>query len=217
MAINANNELEADHWFFAGGTGSGKTQAMKKELKAWAFPQNAVWDPEQDHNAHHIFSLAEYKREMVAAIRSGKRFRLALTVEPTEENFLAWCDLIWRVADGNVPFGVYMEELADVTGSGKAVGAHGVILRKGRKYNIHSRGVSQRPQECPKTLISMCGYKWCGRLENLADTKVMAGHMGLKPEDLQTMPENIPRKKINFYVKTPASQTSVLGSFDPGK
>lgn len=217
MAINPNNELKADHWFFAGGTGSGKTQAMKRELKAWVFPQNVIWDPEQDHHAHHLHSMSAFKREFMRAIASRKRFRLALTVEPTEEAFLEWCDLVWKAADGNVPMGVYMEELADVTSAGKAIGAHGAILRKGRKYNIHSRGVSQRPQECPKTLISMCGYKWCGHLENIADTKVMAGHLGLRPEDLQAMPANIDKKKLHFYLKIPGEQVATLGDFDPSK
>lgn len=217
MAINPNNELSDDHWFVCGGTGSGKTSIIRKELKAWTFPCNVIWDPEQDHHAHHIMSISQYKRELIKAIASRKRFRLALTVEPTEENFLEWCDIVWRTADGKVQTGVYIEELADVTNAGKAVGPHGQIMRKGRKYNLHSRSVSQRPQECPKTVISMCAYKWCGRLQNLQDTKVMAGHLGLKPEDLQSMPNNVPRKKLYYYLKTPDSMTAKLGHFNPAK
>lgn len=217
MAINPKNDLSPDHWFICGGTGSGKTSILRVELKNWHFKYNVIWDPEEDHHAHHLHSLVAYKRELRTAIASGQRYRLALTVEPTPENFEAWCKIVWDQADGNVRTGVYIEEIADVCGAGKAIGHHGQIMRKGRKYNLHTRSVSQRPQECPKTVISMCQYKWCGRLENLADVKVMAGHLGIEQQQLIAMPENIPKRKLHYWIKKPGELSATLGHFNPAR
>lgn len=216
MARNPNNALRPDHWFIAGGTGSGKTSMVRQQLREGQFKQVLFWDPEQDHVCHHAKSITELKRLVRQAVGQTKKWKIGLTVEPTPENFEAFNAIAWAIADSAHPLLIVYEEIADVCEAGKAKGKYGEILRKGRKYAIRTRNVSQRPQEAPKTVIAMCGKKWCGKLDNLQDARVMAGHLGVALDAMQTMPPN--REGCHyFWLKTPDELSAKMHNFDPRK
>jgi DNA helicase HerA-like ATPase len=166
MAINPNEELENRHLIAMGMSGSGKTFFLRNhpDIKKTG-ARIAVFDAYETHKAHFSRSLKDFGRKLASGIRSGKGFRIGLSVEPTPENFEKFCEMVWLAADGNKELIVIVGELADVSKPGKASPAWGKIVRVGRKYGIVLMVETQRPQEIDKTVFTQTGRKWVGYLE----------------------------------------------------
>ena len=163
VAINPNESHKNRHSLFMGMSGSGKTYYLGRHpwLKG-SGKRLIVWDPYESHKVHYRKSLKDCGRQLAAAVRSKKGFKIGLSVNPTKNNYEAFCQMVWAALDGKKETFIIVEELADVTGSGKGQGAWGQLVRVGRKYGAIIMPTTQRPQDIDKTLFTQSSRIWCG-------------------------------------------------------
>lgn len=166
MAINKNESHENAHTVALGMSGSGKTHFLTNhpELK----PKTATviaFDAYETHNVPFTYSIQDFGQKLAQHVANGKPYRLGLSVEPTTENFEAFCSLVWLALDGNKVTNVIVGELADVSKPGKASPSWGQMVRVGRKFGLRLFVESQRPQEIDKTIFTQSPRKWVGYLE----------------------------------------------------
>ncbi|WP_299592715.1 type IV secretory system conjugative DNA transfer family protein [uncultured Microbulbifer sp.] len=215
MAINQNPAYQARHMFLCGTTGSGKSSFLRRLDLLEQFKRVLIWDPDRDHQAVHCTSQAQFKSTVMRSIASGKPFRVAYeATNATPEEFEFFCGIVWAALDGKEPTAIIIEELADVTDSGKGRGYWGQLTRKSRKYGGVIFAISQRPQEIDKSILNMAAYRWCGVVETEADRKYMSGVLSVKPEDLAAMPANS-STLCHYYLKKPGPMAAQFGKFNP--
>ncbi|WP_444957755.1 hypothetical protein [Microbulbifer sp. ZKSA002] len=216
MAINPNTALPARHMFLCGGTGSGKSSFLRRLGHFSEFQRVLLWDPDRDHQAQHFSSPGQFKNAVMQSIAKRSRDRIAFVPDQiNEESFEFFCAVFWAALDGNYLTGGIVEELADVTGSGKARGTWGQLSRKSRKYGGVIHSVSQRPAEIDKSILSMSPYKFCGTLETDAERKYLSGLLSVSPDQLAQTPANEPGKVCNYWLKKPGPEPAQLGKFNP--
>lgn len=217
MARNPNNAHANAHHLILGTSGSGKTRFLTKHAGIKACKRVILWDPEGDHWALHCKTRGEFARALVAAIESGKKFRIAY--EPARvnaEEFDWWCSIVWAALDGRHKTVAIVEEVADVVGASKARDYWGQLSRKGRKYGLQIFAVSQRPQEIDKTIVSMAAYRFSGAIELEIDRRAVASLMNLRPEDLARPGEdNQPGKRLHYWWKEPGPRPPEYRHFNP--
>lgn len=216
MAINPNPQHSPRHVFLCGTTGSGKSSFLRRLRDLDQFRRVILWDPDHDHAAAHYSTQVAFKRAVMQGIASGDRFRVAYSpASATAEEFEFWCAVLWAALDGNVPTAAIVEELADVTGSGKAKAHWGQLSRKSRKYGGVIYSISQRPSEIDKTILNQSAFKWCGVLETDADRRYMSGVLSVTPDDLARTPANVPGEKCHYWLKRPGPEPAQIGDFNP--
>ena len=94
--INSNNELKALHCVYCGGTGSGKTSAVKKYGNIKPTDQVIFWDPHIDYEEMQGRKVRRYNSfaKFAAAVAAGRKtrqgFKIALTVPESRKNFLTY-------------------------------------------------------------------------------------------------------------------------------
>ncbi|NOI20788.1 ATP-binding protein [Vibrio coralliilyticus] len=166
--INNNNELDNHHAYVVGMSGSGKSSLAKKLLIA-ATDQVAIYDPKREYDGtlkgrkiRVYTNLKAFASALLAGRETRQGFKIAYRPnESCAKDFDLFCRVVWGCGDGKhkKPLKVICEEVAEnSTGSGKATGYHGKLLRLGRSYNIHTINLFQRGQEVPKTIIDNCEY-----------------------------------------------------------
>ncbi len=187
MAINPNEDLKNQHLLAMGMSGSGKTYFIRNHpiIKRRGV-RLVAFDAYETHDVNFSKSMAGFHKNFVDAVKSGKSFRLGLSVSPTVENFEKFCRLIWAAADGNKELVVIIGELADVASSGKASEFWGRLVRVGRKYGVILFAETQRPQEIDKTIFTQAGRKWVGYLEPY-DHAYVEKNVGLEKMSLSTI------------------------------
>jgi len=197
MAINKNEDKHNRHTLVMGQSGSGKTYWLKNH--PWVKKRGArliVWDAYESHDVNYFSSRAEFARHVAAAVKSGKGFKLGLSVNPTLQNFEWFCRVVWAALDGKKDTIIIIEELADMTGAGKASDNFGTLVRVGRKFGAVLMPVTQRPQEIPKTLFSQVANKWVGFIDDSDHAYVEKG-VGIEKGLLKT----IEPKSYKFFYK----------------
>jgi len=214
--INKNNELKALHTLYCGGTGSGKTSALKKSTIIVPTSQVVFWDPHEDYDnrfkGREVRRYKSFKRffEALYAGRKTKQgFKIALSVPETRANFLKFCGLVKSVGNGTHAklLHVICEEVPQVTESiGKEKGTYGWLLSVGRKYGFVVHSLGQRVVEMSKTTLSQSPYKWIGAQESRADAERMSKETDIPINELLGL---VP---LEFYLKSPG-----LGNFKRGK
>lgn len=163
MPINPNEDLENNHILAIGKSGSGKTFFIKNlDLIKKRGSRVVYWDPYESHDCHYSKSLGGFARVFLAAIKSGKGFKIGLSVNPTLESFEKFCQMVWVAADGKKQLIVVVEELADVSKPSKASEYWGQLTRVGRKYGLIVIPATQRPQEVDKTVFTQVSRVWVG-------------------------------------------------------
>ena len=88
MAIYPNEKRENKHTLAIGQSGSGKTYWLSHHQ--WVKRRGVrllVWDPYESHNVHYYRKMGDFARQVSAAVKSGKGFRLGLAVNPSEKAF----------------------------------------------------------------------------------------------------------------------------------
>lgn len=200
MAVKADDRLPAKHMLITGGTGSGKTTYVKRDKEIQKASRKVLWDPDKSHRAVHIASIPAFARELSKAIKSGKKFNLALAVEATEENFQDFCKVIWAACCCTRPMVCVVEELAEVTNSGQARGAWKTLLNRSRKYGVQIVSITQRPQEIDKTTLTQSGTKVTGTLDRHIDRKRMAEELSVPVERIEKLRELNKPKTLNYLV-----------------
>jgi hypothetical protein len=110
-----------------------------------------------------------------------------------QAQFEAFCRACWIA--GNLT--MMVDELPELTKANRAPPAWRRCVNVGREYrgtDGQRRAISiiasgQRAAECDKSVISNADVIRCGRLANPEDAKTMARVMGVKPEEIATLPD----------------------------
>lgn len=189
--------LANENVLIVGASGSGKSAFLRQTID-FKQPRIVAWDPDEDYRLPRVKSMAAFERLVK---RSGfGPIRCALTVQPNEDNFERYAQLVFAILHQAAPMAVICDEIADVTRVSKATEHWGQLCRKIRKYGGKLYAITQRPQECDKTIMNQVEYTWCGALKTMASYKYMAGEMGISVADLQSI-ENIHRKQVQYWIR----------------
>lgn len=134
----------------AGQSRWGKTYWVKQQIKP--APRALCWDPRGEF-LEEGFTLAKSLPELAGLLREIREGEGQITYWGPLADFNGWCDLAYHW--GQLwPAAFCMDEMSDVTHSGKADDALGEFIRKGLFFGNHIYGLTQRPQETTKTLWS---------------------------------------------------------------
>jgi len=203
-----NTALTNNNHIIVGASGSGKSAFLRKKID---FKQNRIvaWDADEDFRLPRIRSMAIFER--LAKKQGFGQIRCAVTVEPTEENFERFCQIVFAIAHCKAPITIICEEIADVTRVSKASPHWGQLCRKIRKYGGTIYAVTQRPEEADKTIFNQAKFKWCGALGSAAAYKKMAAEMDISVPELRNL-QNIEKKQIEYWLKegTQAAQKAKI-------
>lgn len=207
MAGKADDRLPARHILITGGTGSGKTMWVKRCSSIQETRIQLLWDPDASHNARHITRPRAYLRAVRDGLRSGLKMRLGLSTVATELNFQYWCAIVWAACCCSRPIVAVIEELAEVTGPGKARGNWQTLLNRGRKYAVQIVAISQRPQEIDKTTLTQCSTKVTGTLDRDVDRVLMARELSVDPARIVALRTDNALNRLNYLVLQPGQPT----------
>jgi hypothetical protein len=185
----------------AGFTGSGKSawviQRCHKATKL------LVWDSDQEWSKRGLvepaYTMDALKQRIIDNIRRPGRLRLGyagpmkLTLaraggRPLEVPlFPVFCRLAWVWIRSGPGKTLVVEELADVTHTGKAPADWGEIVRKSRKHGADVYGLAQRPAEIDKTIVSNAAEIHSGFLGFPDDRIYVAKCLGVSVREVETL------------------------------
>lgn len=198
MAINPNASLPNRNTLYLGASGAGKTQMLKQNAE---IPKHGarvlLYDPNLDHKAARFQKASQFGRAVMAAIKTGRGFRIAYTGGSCEADHEWFCRFVFMLLDGRHLTYVIDEELG---GSGQRTGSaapwHAKLMNQGRKFGLRYHGVVQFATEVPKTVYRNCEVKCVGRLEADAATK-LSKEISVSPEKIAA------QQSLQFWVKDP--------------
>lgn len=179
---------KADIYAVMGATGSGKSVAIKAELRKRKPRRLIVFDPEEEYGA--FGRRVEKTGEVLDVLQkcgADKPFRIVFVPHADPARAETQFELICRAAFhvGNVL--LVAEELAAVTKPTKAPVGWGMATTRGRKRGVSIIGASQRPAQIDKAFLSGCTRVRSGRLLYEDDAQVMAKVLGLGKEGVQEL------------------------------
>jgi hypothetical protein len=211
MAINPNPTLLNKNTCYIAMSGFGKSQALKNTVPSQGV-RHVLWDPDDDHKAHHFDDKKEFIRALKSACKAnakGAGFRIAWNGTVDVDTFEWWCNSVWLILDGNKITYMTVEELADVSEtSGKASPWWGQLNRKCRKYGGRLNWTSQRSQEVSKTAYSQAAIKYIGYPNDGANVKQLCEMVQVSDRELKSLQplefyrrEHITTEKVKFKYK----------------
>lgn len=230
MPRNPDNNLKPFHTFYCGTTGSGKSKAVQY-LGQCQTDHMLLWDPYGDYcyeagnpdkrgfrglkvvhfDVEKYSNAAAAKKAFIKAVKaadeSGRKFRLALSVPISRDDFLMFCTVAWAIADGKRRLDVVCEEVARTCRTaGKEESVYGELLTGGRKFHLVTHSTAQRAAEVPNTVISQSPFKWVGMQDFPADVKRMTDMCGINRAEIEKL------REIEYVLKKPG-----LGNIEAGK
>lgn len=141
-------------FIFSGKTRSGKTAKAVLLEKALKKPFVIAWDPDAQWCDLPGFKKITSIVQLREIVKAGKRGKYAFVCNgDLKADFEKVCACVFHYA---MFFGESLfiaEELADVTGSGKAGPEWGKVVRRGLKRGLSIIAISQRWQEADKTAL----------------------------------------------------------------
>lgn len=178
-----------------GSSGSGKTawtrQFIAKETRL------LCWDPEAEF-ASIPGTIQVTDLELVQVARTGMAGRFAYVPPKGSGSFDFWARCAWAYAQTKGQKCVVADETADVTNSGKASGAWGQIIRRGRKYECTVVGITQRPAESDKTIVGNASLiHICPQWET-RDRKYLAERFDVPLDQLTALQANRDQKRFDY-------------------
>jgi len=186
LARNQNTDHLNQSALYIACTGGGKSQCLSQNK---SIPKSGarvfLWDPDHDHKSTLIAGKVAFKRAMIAAIKSGRGFRLSFVSEAGSIDDFEWfCNIVWAALDGNKKTYVFIEELASVTETAsKATKNFGRLLNRGRKYGAKLHITTQRGSEISKTAYIQCQNTYIG-IQRGNDIKKMAEKGGVSVQQI---------------------------------
>ncbi len=195
MTRRQDTSLPNNHHLVISTSGGGKSTWLKARPEIKRARRLLAWDPDEEYNLPHYRSAPEFLAAVKAA-GSGP-IRAALSVDPTREAFEWWAGVVFAVASSDRPSVALAEEIADVTTVSKASKRWGMLCRRGRKYGVTIYAVTQRPEECDKTIYSQAAYKWVGFIEDENTIKRVARVVKVPAEEVAAL------EPLQFILKGP--------------
>ena len=192
-----NPKLSNNNHIIVGASGSGKSAFLRKNID-FKQPRIVAWDPDEDFRLPRVRSLKTFIS--LAKKQGFGKIRCALTIEPNEENFEQWAQVVFAICHAKAPITVLADEIADVTKVAKASLHWGQLSRKIRKYGGKLYACTQRPEECDKTIFNQAHVKWVGALGSTAAYKKMAQEMDIPLMQLKNL-QNIPQKQVEYWIR----------------
>lgn len=193
MPVNQNTELSNAHCFVTAKTGGGKSQYMKNELIPKRGARVLFWDVDSDHLCTHYKDKEQFLKA-VERERYNDSFRIGWAGDDSQEAFVWFCLVAWRILDGNKTTYIVLEELADLEMGQKTLPKLGTLLKRGRKYGARVIANTQRIQEVPKALITQASQVFIGK-QSAHDAKYLERLTGLKAGEIERLPE------LSFYTQ----------------
>jgi len=204
MAINKDNSLDALHCCYTAGTGGGKSVAVQYAGQVPEKPCLAIFDPYLDYEyergnpknrgfagkkVHHFDTRASFVKNFSKAWKSNRPFRVAYSPKnPSREEMIWFCDIMWAACDGNRRLDMVIEELARWTQSiAKDNSRLGECLTGGRKFGLVVHTVFQRSTEVSKTVLSQSPFKVIGIQESRSDAERMGKECDLTLDDIKSL------------------------------
>lgn len=161
--VNPDTSRSNKNTLYLGGSGCGKSQAVKHNKELLHAKRLILWDVNCDHAGIHTESRIKFLELLLNAIPKKAPFSIGFCGNDIDD-FEFFCSVVWSVLDGNCETYVIAEELSHVCkSSGKASVNAARLLNQGRKYGLVFHGVSQKPQEISKTFYDQCERKYVGR------------------------------------------------------
>lgn len=161
--------------YVTGSMGSGKTSWCKGELRS--APRLLCWDGKGvdwgPRDGCRVIDLGGLRRIVTDKRLCRAKLRLSVRVEVSRKNFERFAALAWIWARIE-PGALMVDEIGDVTTVGKAPGAWGEIVRKGRAFGLNTYVTTQRPQECDKTAQGNAMIFHCGLMADAEDQAYVA-------------------------------------------
>ena len=197
MAKRQDASLANRNILIVGASGSGKSSFLRQEVD---FKQSRIiaWDPDEDFPLPRVRDLKTFTR---LCQKSGfGPIRVALTIDPNEENFEVFAGLAFALCHAAAPMDILADEIADVTRVAKASPNLGQLCRKVRKYGGRLLAATQRPQEADKTIFNQTKYKWCGALSSNAAYKHMAAEMDVTIDEFKQL-DNIEQVQVQYWLR----------------
>lgn len=196
--------------YVTGSMGSGKTTWGKQRVRDAR--RLLVWDGKGiDWGERDRCRVIESPQALRAVLFDQKPARLSYRVPVSRANFEVFCRLAWvwgRLSPGVI----FVDEIADVTTTGKAPQAWGEIARKVRAFGTDVYVTTQRPQEADKTAQGNATIFHCGRMSDADDQKYVARRL-LGGVDVRLVSALRPLQWIERDVRTLAISTGTLRHF----
>jgi hypothetical protein len=193
--------------YVTGSMGSGKTSWVRDQVKGAR--RLLVWDGKGiDWGERQRCRVIESPRELRALLFDRKPHRISYRVPVSRENFNVFCGLAWQWGQF-MPGVIIVDEIADVTSTGKAPLEWGQIARKVRAYGTDVYVTTQRPQECDKTAQGNAGLFHCGRMSDADDQAYVAKRL-LGGADVKLVRALLPLQWVERDVNTLRITTGTL-------
>lgn len=183
MMRTPNAALKAEHIYICGDTGTGKSSTIKPIVKA--AKRVLIWDPDGEYAEEAAVVTVDTPSALVDALRSKRATNAKIAFHADDPKlFSLWCDCVFTW--GNCV--AVAEEIADVTGTGKAAPSWGRLIRRGRKYGIKIIAVTQRPAEADKTVLANAAVIRVYALGRATDRDAVAKELSLPADKLLMVP-----------------------------
>ncbi|WP_250655048.1 hypothetical protein [Alkalimarinus coralli] len=194
MARNEDSSLPLRHVFVTAKTGGGKSQAMRNVVVPRRGVRALFWDVDNDHYCTRFDNKGKFLKAVQAAVKSGKPFRLGWNGEDDQDTFTWFCEVVWRVLDGDFDTYIVLEELADLEMGQKTLPGLGKLQKRARKYGGIVVSNTQRVQEIPKSLITQAHKVYIG-LQSAHDAKYIERVLGIPANQVEAL------KPLEFFTK----------------
>lgn len=194
MAVNEDSSLPLRHVFVTAKTGGGKSQIMRNDIVPRSGIRAFFWDVDNDHYCTRFDNKGKFLKAVKTAISSGKPFRIGWNGEDDQDTFTWFCEVVWRVLDGDNDTYVVLEELADLEMGQRTLSGLGKLMKRGRKYGAVVISNTQRVQEIPKALITQSKDVYIGK-QSAHDAKYLERVLGINAANIENL------KELSFYTK----------------
>ena len=189
MASREDGTLE----LYAGASRCGKTSLMYARIQG--APRVLVWDVQGQFGMYQGWEIIRTLHDLVDALEAPGEDTTPCKISYQPES-LDQFDLFCRIAYAWIVQGpgmVVVEELADVTVSGKACAGWGVLTRRGLKYGPSILTAIQRPQWADKDTLGNATHLVLFRQGDGAREYL---------EKMSIPGDRIPREPHTYHVRT---------------
>lgn len=162
--------------FITGKTRSGKSVFAESLLNL--YPRLVFHDRKFEHGylARQGYTILNNPKELVKALKSGRKRILYQPTDPSTEDFDIVCDLVYTI--GNCC--LVVDEAQSLCSSNKIPFCYSEILRLGATRNVGCISITQRPKGIYNTIISEAEFIIVFRLNIEDDRKKVIGTIGKK-------------------------------------